>query len=192
MRAQARHLEQMALERMGLGLMALGLMGCSRARISDTAWSAPAARDSGQSFVFEPLAEVVFNEVMASGNDVEGDWLELVSLESVPVDLGGWQLSDDWEDDLGWTIPANTVVGPRGHLVVTAAGEGGDELSAPFRLSSAGETLTLVDPRGTVVDEVVFPALEDDTVYARIPDATGDWQVTVAVTMGSVNRERAR
>jgi len=178
---------------MRAGLLCLGLVGCSRARLNDTAWDARAARDSGHGT--EPQLQVVLNEVMAAGDDDEGDWLELVSLEIVGVDLGGWQLSDDWEDGVGWTLPADTVVGPGGRLVVTAAGDVGndaDDLRAPFRLSNSGETLTLVDPRGTVVDEVDFPALDEDTAYARIPDAVGDWRVTASLTRGSANEEGDR
>ena len=44
-----------------------------------------------------------------------------------------------------------------------------------FKLSGSGETLTLISPDGTVVDEVEFPALDPDVSYGRSPDGSDSW-----------------
>ena len=176
-------------------------VGCSRARLNDTAVSTRLSRDSGGSLdsgdshdgMGDPADEksscrVTINELMSNGS-LEADWLELINLEPEPVDLSGWQLFDEGGIELGWPIPDDTVLEPGALLVVTADdGASADaQLSASFKLSSEGETLSLVDPQGALADEVEFPALELDTSYARLPDGTGSWVVSLSPTRAVTN-----
>ena len=186
-----------AVKRSILALAAL-TVGCSRARLNDTAVSARLGRDSGGSWdshdgIGDPPDEksscrVTINELMSNGS-VAADWLELINLEPESVDLSGWQLFDEGGVELGWTIPDDTVIASGGLLVVTADdGASADtQLSASFKLSSQGETLSLVDPEGALADEVAFPALELDTSYARLPDGTGSWVVSLSPTRELAN-----
>ena len=171
-------------------------VGCSRARIHDTAATGRQDRDSG-AFMHhgdkpgvpgEPAAQVVLNELMTNGS-VDADWLELINLESGPVDLSGWLLIEDQSSEEAWAFPEGTVLEP-GALLVVVADEGmsaATQLSASFKLSSGGEALTLVDPEGILADEVEFPPLDSDTAYARLPDGIGDWAVTLSPTKGTEN-----
>jgi len=175
-------------------ILLVAAMGCSRARILDTALTGRAARDSGEWVPDDtgeqpPPPDIVLNEVMADGSEA-ADWLELVSLEPVPVDLSGWLLSDDWEsEEEGWALPPGTVLDAGARLVVVAddGQTSNTQLSASFKLAADGEVVTLVAPDAVVVDEVSYPPLEVDTAFARLPDGTGDWSVTEVPTKGSVN-----
>ena len=169
-------------------------VGCSRARIYDTSVTGLSARDSGadgklgDSGLDDPPPAVVLNEVMANGAEAD-DWLEVVNLEPFGVDLSGWRVSDDWEEDDAWALPPGTWLAPGARLVVVADDglTADSQLSGTFKLSSDGEVLTLVDAFGVVADEVQFPPLEVDTAYARLPDGTGAWGVTTVPTKGTVN-----
>lgn len=87
------------------------------------------------------------------------DWVELVNEGRQVVNLGGWGLSDDEDEPLKWTFPANTSIPPRGRILVLADGKTdlngiGTYLHAGFKLSAGGEDLVLSNPSGTIVDRV--------------------------------------
>ncbi len=60
---------------------------------------------------------VVINEVLAHAHADAPDWIELYNTGSVPVNIGGWMLSDN-EDELDkFRIAAGTVLKPFGYVV---------------------------------------------------------------------------
>ncbi len=76
-----------------------------------------------------PTARVVLNEVSPSNRealvdaDAESvDWIELYNVDAVPVDLGGWTLTDDPDEPDAWTFPSVTLE-PGEHLLVYASGK---------------------------------------------------------------------
>lgn len=100
----------------------------------------------------------------ARGDDrdnVNGEYLRLCNVSGAPLDLGGWTLTD--RNGQVFTVPA--VVVPPGHTVTTHSGTGANQLdpSAPLKVHlgsprpiwrNKGDTATLRDPRGAVVDRV--------------------------------------
>lgn len=110
---------------------------------------------------------VYVNELSAGA-----DWVELFASE--PVDLQGLTISDDY------TKPEKQLLSGSldGYVVV--------ELS-DFGLAGDGEAVGVFD-NGQALDWVLFPALEDDEVYARVPDASEDWETMVRGTPGEANR----
>lgn len=112
------------------------------------------------------------NEWMAS--PVTGsDWIELFNPSSFPVELSGFAMSDDAARPQLSTLPALSFigVGTNGFVRFDADDEpdkGGDHLA--FRLSSSGETLTLVDASGAVIETVVFGAQKQGVSQGRVPD----------------------
>ncbi|MFT5685202.1 MAG: hypothetical protein ACI8RZ_006151 [Myxococcota bacterium] len=103
----------------------------------------------------------------------DSDWVELYNPGPEPVALSGWSLSDDAKSS-GWRFPAVTLA--VGELrVVFASGKDRDDpggsLHTDFRLSAdGGETLTLSDPGGAVVDALVLPALSAGYSFGRSQD----------------------
>lgn len=128
--------------------------------------------------------DLVINEFMASNDvtqaDQDGDyddWIELYNNSSSAIDLEGYSLSDDAEELMEWTFPAGTEIPANGYLIVWAD-EDDDQagLHADFKLSASGESIFLVDPSGTVIDEVSYPEQTTDVSYGRFPNGTGDFQ----------------
>ncbi len=123
---------------------------------------------------------VVINEIMASNSlssgisDAAGeydDWIELYNKNSVPVDLGGYFLSDDPEHKRKWAFPYGTMIPADGYLIVWCDNDQEqDDLHTNFNLNAAGETLMLSYGNGAVIDEVTFGQQTPNISYARIPN----------------------
>jgi len=141
--------------------------------------------------VFVGTSPIRINEFMADNettySDDAGefdDWIELVNLAGVDLDLSGYGLSDDLDDPRQWTLPAGTMIGAGERLIVWADDDPGD-LHAPFKLGKSGEEIVLSAPEISgkeVVDHVVFGAQSTDLSEARGPDGLGDWAQAVAPT----------
>lgn len=105
---------------------------------------------------------VVFNEIMYHPETEEPthEWIELFNLNTVDVDLSGWQLSNG----VNFTFPVGTVIGGRRTLVVAISPEtlvnewGLAAVTGPFtgRLSNSGEKLELRDFSGRVMDSFSY------------------------------------
>lgn len=101
--------------------------------------------------------DLVIAEFMASNTttllDDDGapsDWIELWNRSSEPVDLAGWQLSDNGST---WTFPS-VVIAADARLVVWASNKAATyPLHTNFALGTGGDTITLRDPDATVVSQ---------------------------------------
>lgn len=134
----------------------------------------------------KPLAKVVFNEFVSSNDgvsiDEEGqteDWLELANNSDVDINLKGYSISEnsDLEDpDERFLLP-DLVIKANSVLVFWADDDEDGDLHLPFKLSSSGETLSLYDDTGELIDSLDLPALETDQAYARFPSATGKFSI---------------
>jgi parallel beta-helix repeat protein len=76
-------------------------------------------------------AQVVINELMPSNTSTYADmwdfedfpdWIELYNSSSTQVDLGGYYLSDDFNDLKQWAFPAGTKIPAGGYLIIIADG----------------------------------------------------------------------
>jgi hypothetical protein len=109
---------------------------------------------------------IVINEILYNApEDADpGDWVEIHNRTGTAIDIGGWILRDSSGGN-SYTIPAGTIVADGGHVVLcsssvafsslhpTAGGCIGD---IGFSLSGSGETISLLDDTGTLVDEVAY------------------------------------
>lgn len=131
----------------------------------------------------DPLAEVVMTALLAKNDtgDVDengdnDDWLELTNRGDTGADLTGWSLTDGYPDETPWVFPEDTILAPTATIRVWCDDDLEDgPLHASFKLSGDGETVTLLDAAGEIVDEVTFPALDDDEVYER--DEADGWSI---------------
>jgi hypothetical protein len=121
---------------------------------------------------------VVINELMSDNFSTafddfgeSNDWIEFYNTTSNPLNLSGSYLSDDVLNVTKWQFPVGSIVDPNGYLIVWADMDTlQNGLHANFKLSNGGESLYFTN--GTnVFDQVDFPALNPDQVYARCPDA---------------------
>ncbi len=83
-----------------------------------------------------------------------------------------------------WRTPGNDWETPMStsHLFIK-----NNSLHTNFNLSASGETLSIYNVDGTLLDQVDIPALRTDISYGRYPNATGDFKLFFEPTPGKAN-----
>ena len=105
--------------------------------------------------------------------DERDEWIELYNGGTIPVDLGDWLLDDDEGNSTPYLIPGKTVIQPGGFAVFYRQVTG-------IILDDDGDQVRLLNPEGTVVDQVTFGVLPADASYSWGEDGTWhpDWPPT--------------
>jgi CotH kinase protein/Chitobiase/beta-hexosaminidase C-terminal domain/Secretion system C-terminal sorting domain/Lamin Tail Domain/Divergent InlB B-repeat domain len=153
---------------------------------------------------FEPLESIeglVLNEVstapsFAKDNASEAeDWIELYNAGSSPINISGLMLTDDLTQKdkhvLNRAVP--WLLQPGAYQIFWADGQpeqGDDHLS--FKLSAEGESIGIYQAAGfdtTVVAELDFGFVSAGFSWARLPNITGPFLLTNALTPGEANAE---
>jgi len=119
--------------------------------------------------------------VLPDASGAYWDWIEVSNPQDRAIALGGFALSDDPLRPARWPFPDRWIQ-PGQSIIVHASGLDrvgpGNELHTDFRLDAAGETVTLTDPRGRQVDQVVLPRLGPNESLGRPPNPeAGEWVV---------------
>jgi hypothetical protein len=128
-----------------------------------------------------PPPRIFINEWMASNTrslfDVTygaySDWFELFNASGSEVDLGGWKLADSLQTSRAYVIPAGVTIADRSFVLVWAddnAGLTNGYLHVDFRLDRDADDISLFDPRGTLIDRVIFGPQTNDVSQGRWPD----------------------
>ncbi|HKM94171.1 MAG TPA: lamin tail domain-containing protein [Prolixibacteraceae bacterium] len=114
-------------------------------RASSVIHGTPGADDQGSD-----IPEVWVNEVLASSDKPEVDFVELYNLNGYDVDISHWFLSDNRKLPKKWQIPAGTVIPARKYLVFyegVYAGETktytANNFGSAFSFSSNGDDVYL-------------------------------------------------
>jgi len=92
---------------------------------------------------------VVFNEILASpdGPDAENEWIELYNENNFEVDLSGWQIKDAAGGIKTYNLNAKIIA--YGYLVFLRP-------ETKITLNNDGDGLTLLSPKGEIVDSIIF------------------------------------
>tara|TARA_B100000787_G_C16192055_1_gene298149 strand:- start:459 stop:2747 length:2289 start_codon:yes stop_codon:yes gene_type:complete len=123
----------------------------------------------------EQIAGVIISEASSSNTifeDSDGDtpdWFEIYNSGNTSVDLNGWTATDDPSEITQWEFP-NIILEPKEYRLVWASNK--DQfMHSNFKLSSKGETISLYDSTGTLIDslEVVGP-LRDKSIGRSMDD----------------------
>lgn len=184
-----------------------GAIVCVLALLLQSAWPngfplvETAATNAGT--VLEKVSEIYspgpvrLNEIVTSNrrslmldNEASPDWIEVANISDKAVNLKGYTLSQAADDSRVFTFPAITL--EAGECILVYADSrlretAGEELHAPYRLSSGGDTLMLFNAGGTAIDTVNIPALSGDQAYVRRD--TSLWEASVPATPGVENTE---
>ncbi len=142
-------------------------------------------------------AALVINEFLADPpdgptGDANGDgtrsssqdeFVEIVNRSDAPVDIGGFSIGD--RDEVRFTFPAGTRL-PAGEAALVFGGGrpqgqfgncavNGLVFTASLSLNNGGDTITLADPLGLRVDQIVYPSSQGNANQSvnRNPDVTG-------------------
>ena len=140
---------------------------------------------------------IVINEVVASNSNINQDedgsyqdWVELRNNGATSINLTDFGLTDDATMPFKWTFP-NVSIGAGQYLLVWCSdkdrADAGQPLHTNFKLSSAGETLTLTNASGVTLNTVTTPAMLQNISYGRIPNGTGAFMFFNVVTPEAAN-----
>ncbi|HHU03133.1 MAG TPA: hypothetical protein GXZ91_08420 [Christensenellaceae bacterium] len=123
---------------------------------------------------------VYISEAMSSNTSTslgEGlpfaDWVEIYNSTEQAIDISSWGLSDNINWPLKWRFPPGSTIMPREYKVVIMdkskdPGSNAAALRASYALKRrGGETVTLSDSNGTVIDKLYLPAIPTDYSYGR-------------------------
>lgn len=191
----------------GLGrLLLIGAAVCVLALVLQLAWpdgfplvhSEQTASDrTGAITEIHSAGPLRINEVMTGNRNTlsiadgtSPDWVEVINIGTRNVSLGGWKLAESANSATVFTFPEMELA-PQECVIVycdSRLRESADEeLHAPFRLSSAGDTLMLFNASEAAVDTLNIPALSCDHSYARVD--TAQWEVCDMPTPGMANTQ---
>lgn len=110
------------------------------------------------------------NESLQQDNNGEySDYLVLYNGYNYEINLYGYYLSDAEYETNKWPFP-EIVIKPKESLIIYASGNNVCNLSARichtnFKLSSQGETLTLSDSNGNIINKFTYPVMYADGEY---------------------------
>jgi spore coat protein CotH len=132
--------------------------------------------------------DIVINELMASNistsvdeQSQSEDWIELYNRGTAAIDLTNYHITDNGWNLTKWQIPAGTIIEPNSYLILWADEDILDgTMHTNFKLSSDGETLTLVNSIGEIADITTFGEQQTDMGFARQPNGFGDFLIQSA------------
>ena len=128
-------------------------------------------------------SDVVLNELMSDNSATAmdeasqyEDWIELYNNGTSAVDLSNYYITDNTLNLLKWQFPSGTTLGPDSYLILWADEDAADGAHhTNFKLSSSGETVTLINAAGQIADQISYGSVETDLGFARHPNGTGDF-----------------
>lgn len=144
-----------------------------------------------------PVASVLITEILSHTDAPQVDTIELHNPTALPVDIGGWFLSDSQNNLLKFQVPIGTTIDAGGYAIFdegdfnptpltpgpndfALSGSHGD--SVWLSIANAGLTAAM-----TIVDAVDFGATLNGVSLGRLPDSSGRLTPLAASSLGSEN-----
>ncbi|MDA3862204.1 MAG: CotH kinase family protein [Melioribacteraceae bacterium] len=143
------------------------------------------AQESGNTFIninnsFIDESTVIINEILTSNTTIlpdqdfglYRDWIELFNNTDMPIQLGGYYLTDDSLETTKWQIPNGTELASNTGMIIWADGKdlNDRELHTNFKLSKEGEWLGLFSPDQEQIDNLLFLEQENDVSFGKTTD----------------------
>jgi Lamin Tail Domain/Bacterial TSP3 repeat len=176
---------------------------------SDIVWGL--ALDASKTTTNIIPASLTLNEVVAAtaaltnSDGSLSDWVELFNPSANSVNLAGMSLTDDAPLSHRWYFPAGTTLPAGVRLVVKFDGNSPPSTNTAaalfntgFALNATGDAVFLYSAASSLLDSVVFGPQAEGFSIARLPDATGPWQLAlptpasgnIAAELGDVSAVR--
>ncbi|MGC8830247.1 MAG: lamin tail domain-containing protein [Verrucomicrobiia bacterium] len=130
------------------------------------------------------------NQTVLLTNGITPDLVELYNESDEPFDLVGIRLTDDPTNPDKFIFPTNSIIPPRGYVVVYCANkpQGASGYYTGFGLNQEGDDLYLYDSRergGALIESISFGPQIPDLSIGKLPN--GSWTLTTP-TFGAENR----
>ena len=128
------------------------------------------------------------NEILAANRtafDFDQDYpdaIELYNGSNKAIDLSGMRLTDDLSEPARFVFPAGATIDAQGYFVVTNRD---GQLGFDFGLNANGETVSLLDASGDLIDSVSFGMQATDFSIGRT-GRFAEWNLTTP-TIGKEN-----
>lgn len=131
--------------------------------------------------VINDESKLYISEIMSSNkstikdSDNEySDYIEIYNGYDEEINLEGYYLSDETTSSKKWIFP-NIVIKSKEYLIIYASNKNKCDLSirechTNFKLSSKGETVTLLDKNGLIISKVKYTNASSDNSYSLIDD----------------------
>jgi hypothetical protein len=148
--------------------LAAVLSGCSGEAAAGTQKSPAAQTSAGGGLIITEVMSKNTGSLHAPDGSTP-DWIELYNSSNKTISLTGYMLSDNPRKPDKYVFEAGSL-GAGDYLIVYATGKetvSAGTMYVPFKLSSAGEELTVISPAGKVTDRFAMPALPADVSYGR-------------------------
>lgn len=118
------------------------------------------------------------NEIVASNSyshkDSDGeysDYIEIYNAYAYDINLENYRLSDSIYEVNKWRFP-NISIKAHEYLVIFASGKNkckeSDKCHVNFKLSSSGETVSLIDETGNIISRVSYKELKNDYALSYV------------------------
>ena len=100
------------------------------------------------------------------------DYIEIYNDNDYDINLKNYFLSDETMSTKKWTFP-NIIIKSKEYLIIYASNKDKCDLSirechTNFKLSSKGETISLLNNNGKIISKVKYPEINQDTSYSLI------------------------
>ncbi|MBQ6232514.1 MAG: lamin tail domain-containing protein [Clostridia bacterium] len=132
--------------------------------------------NESQVYIVEVLASA--DQVAPANGEAACDWVELYNAGASPYDLSLHGLSDNIGWPRKWQFPMGTTIYPGEYKIVrcdksTSSGSGQSPHASFGITKSGGETITLSDPQGRVLDKLYISQMRTDVSYGRSLETNG-------------------
>ncbi|HRH31369.1 MAG TPA: lamin tail domain-containing protein, partial [Candidatus Paceibacterota bacterium] len=113
------------------------------------------------------FAAIVISEIMYDppGGDTNHEWIELENTGDTSVDISGWKLFEGSSNHSLASVAGGTQIAPHGFAVIADNAAtfqldwpqmSGILFDSVFSLANAGETISIKDSTGVVIDEITY------------------------------------
>ncbi len=143
-------------------------------------------------------SQLYINEWMASNSSIisdpdfdnSGDWIEIFNDYNVEVDLGGYFLTDNFNNPTKWTFPEGTLIQGNAHLLIWADGENiGNH--ANFKLTKDAEEIGLSNLDTILIDHISYVNHKTNISQGRNTDGSSIISFFIDPTPGESNTTTA-
>ena len=105
------------------------------------------------------------NTIFQDGYGNTPDWVEIRNITQSELDLNGWSLTDDSSEPSKWMFPDYQMEAGE-YLLLWASGRN-EGMHTSFKISSKGETLSLFDPSGNLVNDLEVAGVANNISIGR-------------------------